>query len=78
MGHVLAAADRSADDTYLWSAIQFLADRLPDNDPDSIAFSRVLRTKAGIANAADAVVTGNQEQARKQQADEAQLQLKLI
>lgn len=55
MGEVLAASGRSTDDAYLWAAIQFLADRLPDSDPDSIVFSRVLRTRAGIVSAAASV-----------------------
>lgn len=75
MGLVLAASGRSADDTYLWAAVQFLADRLPDNDPDSVAFTRVLRTKAGIGNAAEAVAVSNYEKARKQNDDDAQLRL---
>lgn len=31
MGQVLAASERGVDNTYLWSTVQFLADRLPDN-----------------------------------------------
>ncbi|MFC5665347.1 DUF1156 domain-containing protein [Kitasatospora misakiensis] len=73
MGEVLAASERGVDDTYLWSAIQFLADRLPDNDPDSIAFTRVLRTRAGIGSAAEAVTASAFERARRQGA-----QLKLM
>ncbi|MER7362666.1 hypothetical protein [Nonomuraea wenchangensis] len=75
MGQVLAASGRATDDTYLWSAIQFLADRLPDNDPDSIAFTRVLRTRVGIGNAAEAVAMSNREEARRQEIDDAQLRL---
>lgn len=75
MGEVMVAAERDPEDTYLWAAIQFLADRLPDNDPDSVAFTRVLRTKAGIGNAAEAVVASNYENARKQKDDDAQLRL---
>lgn len=43
MGQVLMAAERATDDTYLWATVQFLADRLPDNDPDAIAFARAAR-----------------------------------
>lgn len=75
MGAVLIAAERDPEDTYLWAAVQFLADRLPDNDPDSVAFTRVLRTKAGIGNAAEAVAASNYETARKQKDDDAQLRL---
>jgi hypothetical protein len=55
MGQVLAAAQHTADDTFLWSAIQFLADRLPDNDPDSVRFTRVLRNRAGVVGAAESI-----------------------
>jgi putative DNA methylase len=60
MGKVLAASGRSSDDSYLWGAVKFLADRLPDSDPDAIAFSRVLRTREGIANAAEMAVAAYQ------------------
>jgi hypothetical protein len=75
MGSVLVAAERNPEDTYLWAAVQFLADRLPDNDPDSVAFTRILRTKAGIGNAAEAVLTNNYKNARPQRHDDAQLSL---
>ena len=55
MGEVLASSQFDADDQLLWAAIQFLADRLPDADPDSVAFHRVLRARAGIGTAAENV-----------------------
>lgn len=75
MGSVLVAAERNPEDTYLWAAVQFLADRLPDNDPDSVAFTRILRTKAGIGNAAEAVLANNYKNVRPQRHDDAQLSL---
>jgi putative DNA methylase len=75
MGHVLVASKRAADDTYLWSAIQFLADRLPDNDPDAVAFTRVLRTRNGIGNAAEGLMANSYERARQQEETDAQLRL---
>lgn len=75
MGEVLADSGRTADDTYLWSAIQFLADRLPDNDPDSIAFTRVLRTRDGIGNTAEALTARGRQKIRRQQQDDDQLKL---
>lgn len=75
MGQVLVASKRAADDTYLWAAVQFLADRLPDNDSDSIAFTRVLRTRAGIGNAAEVIAANNYESARRQTDNYAQLRL---
>jgi putative DNA methylase len=75
MGQVLADSERAADDTYLWATVQFLADRLPDNDPDAIAFTRVLRTRDGIGNAAEDLTANSYERARQQKANDAQLRL---
>jgi putative DNA methylase len=75
MAQVLVAAERGADDTYLWAAVQFIADRLPGNDPDAIAFTRVLRARGGVANAAESLTISNNEKARQQVQDDAQLRL---
>jgi hypothetical protein len=75
MGQVLVSSERAADDTYLWAAVQFMADRLPDNDPDAIAFTRLLRTRHGIVNAVEALAMSNNEIARRQMEDDAQLRL---
>lgn len=75
MGEVLAQSGRNADDAYLWAAVKFFADRLPSSDPDAIAFTRVLRTREGIATAADAVVFEAETKSRTQQIDENQLRL---
>lgn len=75
MGEVLAASGRGPDDPYLWSAIKFLADRLPDADPDAIAFSRVLRTRDGIASAAENVTAGAERAQSKRRDDDPQLKL---
>lgn len=74
MGEVLAQSGR-ADDAYLWAAVKFLADRLPDSDPDAIAFTRVLRARDGIATAAEAVGFEAEAKASTQQIDENQLRL---
>jgi len=76
MAEVLAASSRTVDDDFLWAAIHFLADRLPDGDRDAIAFHRVLRARTGIgtaaANVSDAV------QAEQDRQDLADLQMKLL
>ncbi|MER6192592.1 DUF1156 domain-containing protein [Streptomyces cyaneofuscatus] len=74
MGEVLVTSERTGDDTHLWAAVQFLADRLPDNDPDSVALTRVLRTRAGISNAARSVTASSRDGARRE-ADGDQLRL---
>lgn len=75
MGQVLLDAARGADDTYLWAAIQFLADRLPDNDSDSVAFTRVLRTRTAIGSAAQTAATSNAERVSREHEADAQLKL---
>jgi hypothetical protein len=75
MGQVLHEAGRSADDTYLWAAIQFLADRLPSSDPDAVAFTRVLRTRKGIGTSVAAAAATSTEQARRQQDEDDQYRL---
>jgi hypothetical protein len=75
MGEVLAAAARDSDDVYLWAAIQFLADRLPDNDPDTVALTRVLRTRTAISTAAGSAMSRRTETALRQQDTDDQLRL---
>jgi adenine-specific DNA methylase len=59
VAEVLVASGRDADvdDPYLWAAIAFLADRLPDTDPDAIAWTRILRNRTSVSSATKAVVT---------------------
>ncbi|MEV8397211.1 DUF1156 domain-containing protein [Streptomyces niveus] len=75
MGQVLALAEYSPDDTFLWAAVQFLADRLPTNDSDSVRFTRVLRNRAGVVNAAEAAAASDHEKDQLQLIDDVQLRL---
>jgi putative DNA methylase len=75
MGDVLAASGREPDDAYLWSAASFLADRLPDSDPDAIALTRVLRNRAGVGSAAVAAHIAGADAARERERQEAQMKL---
>jgi adenine-specific DNA methylase len=75
MGEVLAASHFEADDQFLWAAIQFLADRLPDSDPDSIAFHRVLRARVGIATAAQNVAEAVRTEREQRDLEDRQIKL---
>lgn len=75
MGRVLASADRDSDDAHLWAAIAFLADRLPDNDSDAVAFTRVLRTRTTISRFADAAAASTADAALRKSDADAQLKL---
>jgi adenine-specific DNA methylase len=75
MGEVLASSQFDGDDQLLWAAIQFLADRLPDSDPDSVAFHRVLRARAGIGTAAENVVEVGRAERARQDVEDRQIKL---
>jgi putative DNA methylase len=75
MGEVLASSSLDSDDQLLWAAIQFLADRLPDSDPDAIAFHRVLRARGGIGSAAENVVEVARAERARQDTEDRQIKL---
>lgn len=62
VGRVLAAADKDTD-PYLWAAITFLADRLPDADPDAIAWTKIVRNRAAVSGAAKGAHAAAQQEA---------------
>ena len=72
VGEVLAEAGRDADDAYLWAAISFLADRLPDSDSDAIAWTGILRNRRNVGNAARGTVTARERERVDAQSREAQ------
>lgn len=73
MSQVLVDAKREADDVYLWATIRFLANRLVTNDPDAISFARVLRSRDGIRNTAEALMAVGHEGSRLKTQDDAQV-----
>jgi putative DNA methylase len=75
MGDVLAASPIMPDDPFLWATVQFLADRLPDSDPDSVAFHRVLRARAGIGTAAENVAETVRAERLRQDREDRQIKL---
>ena len=60
VGEVLDASGRDATDDFLWAAIAFLADRLPDADPDAVAWTGLVRARSGVGVAARSVTTARQ------------------
>lgn len=66
VGEVLARSQRDADEPYLWAAISFLSSRLPEADPDAVAWTALLRNRRGIRSATRELVS-----ARRQFEDEA-------
>jgi hypothetical protein len=71
VGEVLVASQRSLDDPYLWAAMAFLSSKLPEGDPDAVAWTGLVRNKRGISTATREVVT-----ARKRAVEEADARLR--
>ncbi len=57
VGEVVAMSKRSLDDPYLWAAMGFLSSRLPEADPDAMAWTGLVRNKRGIGAVTRDVVT---------------------
>ncbi|MGH3500947.1 MAG: hypothetical protein ACRDQA_08645 [Nocardioidaceae bacterium] len=57
VSEILAASQRSLDDPYLWAAMTFLSSKLPEADPDAIAWTGLVRSKRGIRTVTREVVT---------------------
>lgn len=72
VGEVLIDAGRDADDAYLWATISFLADRLPDSDPDAIAWTGILRNRKNVGSAARGVATRKTHAADEERHRQAQ------
>ena len=51
VGEVLAASGRGIDDPYLWAAMGFLSSRMPEADPDAMAWTGLVRSKTGVGSA---------------------------
>lgn len=72
VGEVLTAAGRQEDDSFLWAAISFLADRLPDADTDAIAWTGMLRSRKGVQAAARGVTAAREAAGREKESVESQ------
>ena len=52
VGQVLLSAGRDGEDAQLWAAVAFLSTRLPEADPDAIAWTALVRNRRGIKTVA--------------------------
>jgi adenine-specific DNA methylase len=52
-GDVLALSNRNSDDAYLWAAMRYLSIKLPEADPDAVAWNSLLRNRRGVGASAD-------------------------
>lgn len=65
---VLVAAGRDSEDSHLWAALTFLCSRLPETDPDQLAWTALVRARRSLASRARDVVA-----ARKRETEEKQV-----
>lgn len=75
VGEVLAGAGRDAEDSYLWGAIAFLADRIPDADTDAIAWTGLVRNRKNVGAAAKGAVDARRKATKEAEDEEAKLSL---
>jgi putative DNA methylase len=75
VAEVLAAAGRDADDSYLWSAIAFLAARLADADPDAVAWTGLVRNRRNVGAAARGVADARRRAEEDAEAEQAAMKL---
>ena len=61
VAQVLVAAERDADDAYLWATLGYLSSLLPEGDPDAVAWTSLVRARRGIGNVARGVVSAQHE-----------------
>ena len=57
----LVAAERDADDAYLWAALSYLSSLLPEGDPDAVAWTSLVRARRGLGSVARGVVSAQRE-----------------
>jgi len=61
VAQVLVAAERDADDVYLWATLGYLSSLLPEGDPDGVAWTSLVRARRGIGNVARGVLSAQRE-----------------
>ena len=56
VAEVVSRAARDADDAYLWATLRFLADRLPESDPDAVIWNRLIQNRKSVRGAVEGSV----------------------
>ncbi|MGX1909291.1 DUF1156 domain-containing protein [Streptomyces phaeochromogenes] len=72
VAEVLVAAARDNDDQYLWSAISYLANRLPEGEADVAAWNGLQRARRGVDVAARNIATAQFRTTRESAAKDPQ------
>ncbi len=61
VAQVLVAAERDAEDAYLWATLGYLSSLLPEADPDAVAWTSLVRARRGVGNVARSVISAQRE-----------------
>jgi adenine-specific DNA methylase len=72
---VLVAAARDSEDSHLWAALTFLCSRLPESDPDRLAWTALVRARRGLAGRARDVVVARKRKTEAADARARQMDL---
>ena len=72
---VLAAAGRDGEDTHLWSLLTFLCSRLPENDPDKLSWTALVRTRRGISSRVRDVQESKKQESERQDSRSRQTEM---
>jgi hypothetical protein len=72
---VLVAAGRDGEDSHLWAALTFLCSRLPEGDPDRLAWTALARARRSLAGRARDVVVARKRETEREQDRTRQLDL---
>jgi adenine-specific DNA methylase len=72
---VLVAAGRDGEDSHLWAALTFLCSRLPEGDPDRLAWTALVRARRSLAGRARDVAVARKIETDKEQARARQMEL---
>jgi putative DNA methylase len=75
VGDVLNRAARDGDDSYLWATVRFLADRLPESDPDAVIWNRLIQNRKSVRAASEGSAKTRQLAETASSAREAQRSL---
>ena len=75
VGQVLTAARREPDDPYLWAAMTYLSSRLPEADPDAMAWTGLVRSRKGVDSATRGLSSARIRAERHERSRQAQARL---
>lgn len=64
---VLAAAARNGEDSHLWAALTFLCSRLPETDPDRLAWTALARARRSLTGRARNILVARNRETEKEQ-----------